>query len=130
LAGKVDSFADKYAAASRVAAVAGVEEVTDEVEVQLNIEPNSRLLVAARRAMSNAYASRESPSTDTPGSGMTATLVNGLLTVTGEIDWRQRTRLADRNGVGSTAYETASNISDDILKMLPRCFFSTSRAQR
>jgi len=130
LTGQVDSFAEKYAAASLVAAVAGVSQVTDDVEVRLDLDHNSRLLLAARRAMSDAYANHEASSIDRSGSAMMATLVNGLLTVTGEIDWRQRSRSANGNGAGSTGYEAASNISDDILQMLPRCFFSASRANR
>ena len=130
LAGQADSFADKYAAASLVAAVAGVNEVTDDVEVRLDLEPGSRLLLAARRAMSDAHASHHASSTDKIGGPMTVTLVNGLLTVTGEIDWRQRARLANGDTAGPTGYEAASNISDDILQMLPRCFFSTSQAHR
>ncbi len=130
LAGQVGSFADKYAAVSLAAAVAGVDEVTDDVEVRLDLEPNSRLLLAARRAMSDEYANHEASSTDIAGNAMTASLVSGLLTVTGEIDWRQRARLVKGDGAGSTGYEAASNISDDILQMLPRCFFSTSRTDR
>ena len=53
-----------------------------------------------------------------------------LLTVTGQIDWRQRARSDNLAVPGDAAYDTASNISDDILKMLPSCSFSVSRACR
>jgi hypothetical protein len=129
LGGQVESFAEKYAAALLVASIAGVDKVTDDLEVRLYLEPDSRFLLAARRVMTDAPAME--PSTTGPtGNTLTATLVDGLLTVTGEIDWRRRANLPKEGDAGSNGYEAASNISDDILRMLPRCFFSTSRTHR
>ncbi|WP_254058424.1 hypothetical protein [Dyella sp. S184] len=61
---------------------------------------------------------------------MTFTTDNGLLTVTGEIDWRRRTHPTPTGTSAPTGGYAASNINDDILQMLPSCFFPAAPASR
>lgn len=130
LSGELDSFADKLAVAAMVGEVDGVRQVTDQTDARLDMERNQRLLLAARRAIGGATPIDESSSDPDGRNGMTVSMDDGLLMVTGELDWRQRGS-APRDGRESgISRAAAANIADDILQMLPRCFFSTSRAVR
>ncbi len=127
LSGEVASFADKVAVAVAVADIGGVGQVTDRTSVRVDMQRNQRLLLAARRVMASADAS-EASSAVTEHAGMSVSMDDGLLLISGEIDWRQRAG-ALRSG-HLPASEAPANIADDIVQMLPLCFFSTSRAAR
>lgn len=105
-------------------------EATDDLDVRAARGGYSRLLPAARSALSDARSNQNESSTGNTCSVMVATQANAMLTVTGEIDWRQRARSIDGDHVASSGYQATSNISEDILQMLPCCFLSISRASR
>jgi len=127
LSGEVDSFTDKLAVAAAVAEIDGVVQVVDRTNVRLDLQRNERLLLAARRVIASADA-RERSAAVTEPAGISVSMHDGLLMVSGEIDWRQRAG-APQNGRACLSAAPA-NIADDIVEMLPRCFFSTARAVR
>ena len=135
LAGQADSFLDRHTAASLLSTVAGVRDVTDQVEIRLDLDRNSLLLLAARQAMAEVRASHQTRADETradekAGSAVTPVMGAVLLTVTGQIDWRQSAPCANPEGSRREGYDAASNIGDDILKMLPHCSFTTSHTYR
>jgi len=130
LAGHVDSFTEKHTAASLVASVAGVRNVTDQMEVRPKLDRDCRMLIDSRRARSDARVDNDASPCGISAGTMTFTTDNGLLTVTGEIDWRQRIHPTRTGTSAPTGGYAASNISDDILQMLPSCFFPTAPASR
>ena len=127
-AGSAGSFPDKRAAAPPAATGAGAKEKMDQIEVPVALDLHSVLLLAASRARAEAPAINEACRDGTAGSAKVTATEHVLLTVTGQIDWRQREQSDNLDVPGDAAYDTASNIGDDILKMLPNCSFSVSRA--
>ena len=122
LSGEVDSFTDKLAVAAAVAETDGVVRVIDRTNVRLDMRGNQRLLLAARRTTASTDAREPS------AAGLSVSMDDVLLMVSGEIDWRRRT--VGLSGGRDGARAAPGNIADDILQMLPRCFFSTARTAR
>lgn len=129
-AGYAESFQDRRAASSPAPTGAGSREETGQIEVHVALDLHSRWLLAARRALAEAPAINQACSDGRASSARVTAMERVLLTVTGQIDWRQRARSDNLAVPGDAAYDTASNISHDILKMLPSCSFSASRAGR
>lgn len=127
LSGEFDSFADKLAVAAAVAGIDSAGLVIDCTHVRVDMQRNERLLQAVRRVIASADA-REASTVVTERVGMSVSMDDGLLMVSGEIDWRKRAG-ASRSG-RRQASAASVNIADDIVQMLPRCFFSTSRTAR
>ena len=127
LSGEFDSFADKLAVAAALAGIDSAGQVIDCTHVRVDMQRNERLLRAARRDIASAET-REASAAVTERAGMLVSMDDGLLMVSGEIDWRRRT--VESGGGRDGARAAPGNIADDILQMLPRCFFSTARTAR
>jgi hypothetical protein len=90
---------------------------------------NQRLLLAARRVTGGASAVGALTSgTDCAEIGVS--MEGGLLMITGEFDWRQRLGTVKDAPAPMSPKAVGSNIADDILQLLPRCFFSIPRTAR
>jgi hypothetical protein len=83
------SFSERDGAPAPPAAASRVGEAMVERDVRAAAGRDSRLLPAAMRAVSDACTKQDK---SFAVSAMGDTLTNALLTVTGEIDWRQRAR--------------------------------------
>lgn len=129
LSGEVNSFQGKLAAAALVTAMSGVRRVIDEMSVHPDMAGQQRLLLAARRVTGGAMAAGASM-TDPDGAGIGISRDCGLLMITGELDWHQRLGTAHGASEHRPSKASGANIADDILGMLPRCFFSIPRAAR
>ncbi len=129
LSGELESFADKLAAASAVGQMDGVRQVSDHTTVHLDMQRNQRLLQAARRLLGGETAVDDATA-GSPHAGTAVSMDEGLLMVTGELDWRRWSSAARDLRASASSRVPAANIADDILNMLPGCFFSTSRVVR
>lgn len=129
LASHADPFVDACAHTSPAASGAGASEAIDEIGVALHPDLRSGVL-AARPSLSGARAFHEGSFGGNVGSAGAPTMEHVTLTITGQFDWRQRGQSNNADVHSDVQYGIASNISDDILKMLSGCHFSTSRTCR
>ena len=129
-AGCAESFPARRAAVSPAATGAGAREETDRIEIRPDFDLHSGLQLAARQAVGEVRAINEACRDGNASSAKVTAMEPVLLTVTGQIDWRQRAQSVNLDVPGEVAYGTASNISVDILKMLPSCSLSVSRPCR
>ncbi|MEO9215097.1 MAG: hypothetical protein ABI227_05545 [Rhodanobacter sp.] len=130
LAGHAAIFSRNRTVAHAAATRAGTMGETDQIEVVRQFDSHSGLLSAAREAIAEASAINQPCSGKNAGSARVTAMEHVLLTITGQIDWRQRAPSANEDVPGEAQYDTPSNLSDDILKMLPGCSFSVSRSCR
>jgi hypothetical protein len=109
---------------------AGVRPETDQVEVRPELDYHSRLLMAARQAVAEARAINQPRFGTRVGPANVTAEEHVVLTITGQIDWRQRAQSANDTVPAAAERDTPSNMSDDILNMLSDGSFSATRVSR
>ena len=129
-AGCAEGFLDRRVAASPAAAGAGAREETDQIEMRPDLDLHSGLQLAAREAVAEVRAINEACRDGNASSAKVTAMEHVLLTVTGQVDWRQRVQSVNLDAPCDVGYDAASNISVDILKMLPSCSLSVSHPCR
>jgi osmotically-inducible protein OsmY len=130
LTGHVESYGEKYAAETATRRVKGVKAVAEELEVRLpsNIERDDT-------DIAEAALDRLAWDASVPNDTVTIKVENGLVTLTGEVDWHYQKAAAERDVGGMYGVVdvvdlitikprvSVPNLSKDITKALHRSWF-------
>jgi hypothetical protein len=130
LVGYPATFSGRRGGGIPMAPGAGVRQETDQVEVRPELDCHSRLLMAARQAVAEARAINQPRFGTRVGPANVTAVEHVVLTITGQIDWRQRAQSAHDAVPAAVERDTPSNMSDDILNMLSDGSFSATRVSR
>jgi osmotically-inducible protein OsmY len=130
LTGHVETFAEKHAAEAAARRVRGVRAVAEEIEVVLR--PETR---RTDEELAAAAVERLSWNVSVPAGRVVATVENGWITLTGEVDWHYQKAAAEqdiqhlfgvvgvKNLITIRSKVHATSISDDIMHALHRSWF-------
>ncbi len=130
LTGHVESFAEKYAAEKATRRVRGVKAIAEEIEVKLPFDSQRR-----DDEIAEAVIDRLAWDTFIPDDSVKATVQDGWVTLTGQLEWGYQREAAEQNvrrlsGVVGVSNQTtikakseAKNIGNRIMQALHRSWF-------